>query len=77
MDIDSRKQLKLLRDRQVTELEKYSRQGIPIHLPFEKLSYSDLHDFSLEGSLFFMSDMSGANLSGAFSIYNMIQDSQN
>jgi hypothetical protein len=53
-------------------LEKYSRQGIPIHLPFEKLSYSDLHDFSLEGSLFFMSDMSGA-----FSIYNMIQDSQN
>jgi hypothetical protein len=52
LDIDSRKQLKLLRDRQVTELEKYSRQGIPIHLPFEKLSDSDLHDFSLDGSFF-------------------------
>ena len=65
LDIDSRKQLNLLRNRQVTEFNKYLEQGIPIHLPFAKLSYSDLHDFSLQGSMLFMSDLSGANLSEA------------
>ena len=65
LDIDSRKQLNLLRNRQVTEFNKYLEQGIPIHLPFEKLSGFDLHDFSLEGSLLFRSNLSGANLFGA------------
>jgi uncharacterized protein YjbI with pentapeptide repeats len=65
LDIDSRKQLNLLRDRQVAEFNKYLQQGIPIHLPIEKLSGSDLRGFSLRGSMLFMSDLSVANLSAA------------
>jgi Pentapeptide repeats (8 copies) len=62
LDVDSRKQLNLLRNRQVTEFNKYLEQRIPIHLPFEKFSGSDLHQFRLAGSLLFMSDLSGADL---------------
>jgi uncharacterized protein YjbI with pentapeptide repeats len=65
LDIDSGKQLNLLRNGQVTEFNKYLAQGIPIHLPFEELSDFDLHDFDLRGSLFFMSQLSKANLSKA------------
>jgi hypothetical protein len=50
LDVDSRKQLNLLRNRQVTEFNKYLEQRIPIHLPFEKFSGSDLHQFRLAGS---------------------------
>jgi hypothetical protein len=65
LDIDSRKQTNLIHNKQVTEFRKYLQQAIPIHLPFEKLSGSDLHEFSSSYSLLFMSDLSLANLSGA------------
>jgi uncharacterized protein YjbI with pentapeptide repeats len=61
LDIDSRKQSNLIHNKLVTEFNKYF-SGIPIHLPFEKLSGCELHDFSLSFSLLFMSDLSGAKL---------------
>jgi uncharacterized protein YjbI with pentapeptide repeats len=54
--------LNLLHNRQVTEFNKYLEQGIPIHLPIEKLSDSDLRDFSLQDSLLFICDLTRADL---------------
>jgi uncharacterized protein YjbI with pentapeptide repeats len=65
LDIDNEKQLELLRNRQVTEFNKYVEQGIRIHLPFEKLAECDLQDFRLNDSMLFKTILYGANLSGA------------
>ncbi len=65
LDIDNEKQLELLRDRQVTEFNKYVEQGICIHLPFEKVAECDLRNFRLNDSMLFRANLSGANLSWA------------
>jgi uncharacterized protein YjbI with pentapeptide repeats len=62
LEIDSEKQLDLLRNGQVTEFNKYVEQGVAIHLPFEKLAGCDLKNFRLEDSMLFRTDLSGANL---------------
>ena len=68
LDIDNEKQLDLLRNGRVTEFNKYVEQGMRIHLPFEELPISHLQDFSLRASLFFRSNLTGANLTGAILI---------
>ena len=71
LDIDSEKQSDLLRKREVTEFNKYTDQGIAIHLPYKKLAQCDLQNFRLDHSMLFRANLSKsnlyrANLTGAF-----------
>jgi uncharacterized protein YjbI with pentapeptide repeats len=63
LDIDSGKQLNLLRNRGVTEFNEYRKRVL--HLPFVELTGSDLRDFRLSRSLLFRANLNRANLAGA------------
>ena len=68
LDIDSARQLNLLRNQDVIEFNKYFEQGIPIHLPLlnnGELVGLVLQNFHFENSLLFRSDLSEANLFGS------------